>query len=110
MASLETQWLRIQLPVQETWVLSLVWENPTCHVAFQPMHHNYSARALEPSSCICWAHMLKLLKSAPPKACPLQQEKPQQIEALTLQLESSPHSPKPEKSLSSNEDPAPKNK
>ena len=28
--SLVIQWLRIQLPMQGTWVQSLVWEDPTC--------------------------------------------------------------------------------
>ena len=74
-----TQLLRIHLPVQETWVLSLIWENPTCHAASKPMHHNYRACALESGSCKCWAHMPQLLKPAPPKACALQQEKPQQM-------------------------------
>ena len=30
-ASLVVQWLRICLSVQETWVQSLVWEDPTCY-------------------------------------------------------------------------------
>ena len=42
------QWLRIHLPVQETQVWSLVWEDSTCHRATKPMHHNYSACTLEP--------------------------------------------------------------
>ena len=28
--SLVVQWLRIHLPMQGTWVQSLVWEDPTC--------------------------------------------------------------------------------
>ena len=39
--SLVVQWLRIHLPVQGTWVPSLVWEDPTCCEATQPVHHNY---------------------------------------------------------------------
>ena len=39
--SLVVQWLRICLPMQGTWVRSLVWEDPTCHGATKPMHHNY---------------------------------------------------------------------
>ena len=35
------QWLRIHLPVQGTWVQSLVQEDPTCHRAAEPMCHNY---------------------------------------------------------------------
>ena len=41
--SLVVQWLRICLPMQGTWVRSLVWEDPTCHGATKPMHHNYWA-------------------------------------------------------------------
>ena len=40
-ASLVAQWLRIRLPVQGTWVRSLVWEDPTCRRATKPLHHNY---------------------------------------------------------------------
>ena len=41
-ASLEVWWLRLGLPVQETWVQALVWEDPT-HAAgaTKPMCHNY---------------------------------------------------------------------
>ena len=34
-------WLRIYLSIQESWVQSLVWEDPTCHRATKPMCHNY---------------------------------------------------------------------
>ena len=40
-ASLVAQWWRIRLPMQETRVLSLVWEDCTCHGATKSMHHNY---------------------------------------------------------------------
>ena len=40
-ASLMVQWLRIRLPMQETWVRALVWEDPTCRRANKPMRHNY---------------------------------------------------------------------
>ena len=40
-ASLVVQWLRIRLPVQQTWVQALVREDPTCHGATKPMSHNY---------------------------------------------------------------------
>ena len=40
-ASLVVQWLRICLPMKGTQVQSLVWEDPTCHGATKPMHHNY---------------------------------------------------------------------
>ena len=35
------QWLRIFLPMLGTWIQSLVWEDPTCHRATQPVHHSY---------------------------------------------------------------------
>ena len=38
--SLVVQWLRIDLPMQETWVRSLVREDPTCLGATKPMNHN----------------------------------------------------------------------
>ena len=62
------QWLRICLPVQGTWVLPLVQEDPTCHGATKPQ------------------------KTKPPsfRAHDPQQEKPQQSEACALQPECSP--------------------
>ena len=39
--SLEAQWLRIRLPMQETRVRALVREDPTCCGATKPMRHNY---------------------------------------------------------------------
>ena len=46
--SLVVQWLRIRLPVQGTRVQAPVHEDPTCHGATKPVHHNYWACALEP--------------------------------------------------------------
>ena len=40
-ASLVAQWLGIHLPVQETRVRALVWEDPTCRRATKPVRHNY---------------------------------------------------------------------
>ena len=40
-ASLVVQWLRIHLPMQGTQVRALVQEDPTCHGATKPVHHNY---------------------------------------------------------------------
>ena len=40
-ASLVAQWLRIHLPMQGTRVRALVREDPTCHGAAKPMHHDY---------------------------------------------------------------------
>ena len=50
-ASLVVQWFRIYLPMQETWVWSLVREDPTCFGATKPMHHSY------------WAHKPQLKRS-----------------------------------------------
>ena len=38
---LVVQWLRIHLPKLWTRVPSLVQEDPMCHRATKPMHHNY---------------------------------------------------------------------
>ena len=40
-ASLVAQWLGVCLPMQGTWVRALVQEDPTCHGATKPVHHNY---------------------------------------------------------------------
>ena len=61
-ASLVAQWLRIHLPMQGTWVRTLVQEDPTCHGATKPGHHNYWACSLEPVSHNCWARTPQLLK------------------------------------------------
>ena len=45
--SLVVHWLRILLPMQETWVLSLVWEEPTRRERTKPECHKYLARTLE---------------------------------------------------------------
>ena len=60
--SLMAQWLRICLPMQGTRVRSLVWEDPTCHGATKPVHHNYWACALEPASHNYWGRVPQLLK------------------------------------------------
>ena len=38
--SLVVQWLRIHLPMQGTWVQSLVWEDPTCLRVTKPAYHS----------------------------------------------------------------------
>ena len=38
------------LAMQQTSVLSLVWEDPTCCGATKPVRHNYRAKALEPTN------------------------------------------------------------
>ena len=49
--SLVVQWIRIHLPMQETWVQSLVWEDPICHRATKPVFHNYWSYVPEPAGC-----------------------------------------------------------
>ena len=66
--------------MQETWVQSLVQEDPTCQRAAKPMSHNYWACALEPKSCNYWANMPQLLKPECLEPSALQQEKPLQWE------------------------------
>ena len=61
-ASLVAQWWRNHLPMQETWVWSLIQEDLTT----KPMH-NYWASALEPGSLNYWAHVLQLLKPLCPR-------------------------------------------
>jgi len=79
--------------MQETWIWSLIKEDPTCCIATKPVHHNYWACALEPRSHNYWALKLQLLKSERP-----QQEKPPQWEAWAGQLETGPSSQQLEKS------------
>ena len=45
--SLVAQWQRICLPMKETWVQSLIQENPIFCRAIKPMCHNYWAHALQ---------------------------------------------------------------
>ena len=61
-ASLVVQWLGIRLPMQGTQVRALVWEDPTCRGATEPVRHNYWACALEPASHNYWARVPQLLK------------------------------------------------
>ena len=72
------QWLRIHLPMQGTWVLSLVWEDSTCHGATKLIGHSY------------WAHTPQLPKPAWSRRSALQQERPWQWETHTPQAERSP--------------------
>ena len=60
--SLVAQWLRICLPMQGTRVQALVREDPTCCRETKPMHHNYWACALEPTSHNYWTRVPQLLK------------------------------------------------
>ena len=83
-ASLVAQWLRIHLPMQGTRVRALVQEDPTCHGATKPMHHNYWACAQEPTCTMTEAHV--------PRACALQQKNPPQWEARAPQRRVAPAS------------------
>ena len=43
--------VKVCLPMQETWVRSLIREDPTCCRATKPVRHSRRAGALEPGSC-----------------------------------------------------------
>ena len=90
---LVVQWLRIHLPMQETWVQSLVQGDSTCLQEAKPMCHNYREHALEPTCSRFWAHRPKPLKAQVPRVQAQQQVKPLQRDAHSPHLESSPHSP-----------------
>ena len=64
---LEVHWLGSHLPVQGTWVRSLVWEDSTRLGATK--HHKYGACTLEPENC----NYLQL-------ACMPQLQKPKHLE------------------------------
>ena len=63
--------------MQGTLVQSLAWEDPTCHEATKPVHHNYRVHTTT-------------TEAPAPGASALQQEKPPQWDALAPQLESGP--------------------
>ena len=88
-ASLVAQWLRICLPMQGTWVRALVREDPTCHGATKPVHHNYWACALEPASHNYWSPCTWSLCSTTRKATA--------VRSLCAAMMSSPSSPQLEK-------------
>ena len=58
------------LPMQETWVRSLVLEDPTCSGGTKPLCHNHWACALEPGTGNYWSHMTQLLKPVHHRALP----------------------------------------
>ena len=88
--SLVAQLLRIRLPMQGTQVRALVWEDPTCHGATKPVHHNYWACALEPASHNYWAHVPQLLKPVCLEPMLRNKEKPPQWEACAPQRRVAP--------------------
>ena len=89
----------LQASAGDTWVQSLVREDPTYCGATKPVCHNYWAHALEPGNRNCRAHIWQLLKPACPRAHATQQEKLLQWEAHVPQLESSPWSQQLEKNV-----------
>jgi len=79
------QCLRLHLPMQGTWVRSLVGEDFTCQ------------RAIKPSASQLLSLCATITEALCPGARALQLEKPPQWEAHRLQLESSPCLPQLEK-------------
>ena len=71
--SLVVHWIRIHLPIQGTQVWSLIREDSTCFGATKPVCHKYLV------------HVWQVVKPVCPTACTLQQKKPPQWEARTLQ-------------------------
>ena len=67
------QRIRIRLPVQETRVRSLVWEDSTCHGATKSMCHNYW-------SPLTWRPHAAATEVRVPRACALQRGTPLQPE------------------------------
>ena len=79
--SLVAQWLRIHLPMQGTRVWYLVREDPICHGATKPMHHNYWGPCTETTEARAHVPQLLSLSAATtdahtPRARALQLEKP----------------------------------
>ena len=66
---------KICLPMQESQVQSLVWEDPKSHGSTNPMGHNYWACAIEPRIHNYLALLPQILKSMCPRACALKQER-----------------------------------
>ena len=81
------QWMRGCLPMQETWVQSLVQEDSKD--VTKPMYHNCWGHALEPKGQNFWAQGAAATEAGAPQG-----ERPPQWEACTPHLESSTHSSK----------------
>ena len=91
--SLVPQWYRICLPVQEMRVQFLIQENPTCHGAAKPLHHNYLSLCSRAQKL----HLLGQLATTteahePQNPCSTTREA-KAIRNCTLQRESSLQSP-----------------
>ena len=76
--------------MQGTLVRALVREDPTCHGATKPVHHNYWACTLEPASHNYWSPRATTTEARTPRARALQQEKPPQWEAHAPQQRVAP--------------------
>ena len=86
--------------MQETWVQSLSWEDPTCCGATKPLHHNHWACALEPERHNYWS--VCALEPVEPAL----HKKSHRNEKPAHHNQSSPDSTQLEKRPHSNEDPA----
>ena len=87
--------------MQETWVQSLILENPTCLRATNPVGHNHWACALQPRSHSYWVHTPQLQKPAQPWAHATAIRNPRTT------TKSSPHAPQLEKACSKKWRPCP---
>ena len=92
-ASMVDQWWRICLPMQETRVRSLIWEDPTCLGASKPMSHNYRAWAPQLQS----PHVTTTEAGVPQSLCPTTREAAT-MTSLNTAIENSPCSLQPENS------------
>ena len=106
-ASLVAHWWTICLPIRETWVLSLIQEDPMfCGSANQPhvpQLLGLCSRAQEPQLL---SPPAATAEARAPGAPAPRQEKPAPRGGRAPQLESSPRSPQQEKGPRSNEGPA----
>ena len=87
--------------MRETWVQSLVGEDPICCGATKPEHHNHWSRCSR-----AWELQLLSLHAATVEACMLQSLCSTAREARVPQLETSPLLLQPEKSPCNNKDSA----
>ena len=87
--------------MEETWIWSLVWEDPTCCQTTKPTGHNYLVCALEPWNHGCWAHALNCVLWS---LCPAGEATA--MRSLHKERKSSPCSLQLEKSLYAEKHPA----
>ena len=97
--SLAAEWWRVRLPIQETWVQPLLWEDPTGHGATKPVSHSYWSCALEPINRNPEPTYPNYKSLCTLKACAPQHEKPLQWETHTPQPRVAPtrHNQDPKK-------------